>query len=62
MKRRVSVRNKHVEVYAEQIEPGVWKATGEFAGKIWSITGSSANRAVSDWAVAVSRLDAPVRE
>jgi hypothetical protein len=48
-----------VEVYAEQTEPGVWKATGEFAGKAWSITGNSANRAVSDWAVAVSRLDAP---
>ena len=57
IKRRVSVRNQHVEVYVEQAEPGVWKATGEFAGKVWSITGKSANRAVSDWAVAVSRLE-----
>ena len=56
MKRRVSVRSQHVEVYAEETEPGVWKATGEFGGKVWSITGNSANRAVSDWGVAVSRL------
>ena len=57
MKRQVSVQGRRVEVYVEEIEPGRWKATGEYAGKIWSVTSTSANRAASNWGVAVGQLD-----
>ena len=57
MKRHVSVQGRRVEVYVEQIEPGRWKATGEYAGKIWSVMSTSANRAASNWGVAVSKKD-----
>ena len=55
MKRQVSVHGQRTEVYVEEIEPGRWKATGEYAGKIWSVTSTSANRAASNWGVAVSK-------
>ena len=58
MKRKVSVQGQHVEVYVEEAEPGRWKATGEYAGKIWSVTSTTGNRAASNWAVAVGQLDA----
>jgi hypothetical protein len=57
MKRQVSVHGQRTEVYVEEIEPGRWKATGEYAGKIWSVTSTSANRAASNWGVAVSKRD-----
>ncbi len=57
MKRKVSVQGRHVEVYVEEAEPGRWKATGEYAGKFWSVTSTSANRAASNWGVAVGQLD-----
>lgn len=59
MKRRVTVRGRHVEVYVEEAEPGQWKATAEYAGKIWSITSTSANRAASDLGIAVGRIEEP---
>jgi hypothetical protein len=56
MKRQVSVQGQRVGVYVQETEPGSWKATGEYAGKIWSVTSTSANRAASNWAVAVGQL------
>ncbi len=58
MKRRVSVNGRHVEVTVEETEPGLWTAAAEQRGKIFSMRAKSANRAVSDWGIAVSRLDA----
>ena len=57
MKRLVSVQGQHVEVYVEQAEPGRWKATGEYGGKIWSVTSTTANRAASNWGIAFGQLD-----
>ena len=57
MKRLVSVQGQHIEVYVEETEPGRWKATGEYGGKIWSVTSTTANRAASNWGVAVGQLD-----
>lgn len=55
MQRRVSVQGKHVKVSIEQTGPSDWSASAEHLGHLLVVSGSTANRAASDWSEAANR-------